>query len=481
MLSKPALCAAAVVTPSLADALPLGVPPHEKLPAAASPKGADGKAAAKTPPFAALSSMFEGVYKGVGSFSSDAVGAIQRATGRSHAATAVEDSGADVAVPNAAADGKADSSVGQIRYPGLQPTSPSQELAGARAQLEASVLRVRVLARSCYLHCLLRCSFEADIARRVRAPSNVKHRVMAGDGTARAAGTATISMREWRQQHSTAPCSTQVKVLVPTTDRLVRPQRNFTAATSMPQARSSSRRLTQSAEQPDRLNAHDKAALRSEADEQQAPAPLRKCAGGQDKSEPSDQMALISFCDAEADAASGGHADQGDDDKPDSPVGLWISPQQAAFSNWQRDAASSPPNIDPFEQHIEHAAPDAQQQIDNLCAQMLSEVAAVSSSSRQAAQGIGGGSFQFSMSTEASEVVEPELWPLSRSFEGPPRFCSCHSDLGATRWDMCRRHNRSRISKVILHPSTTVCNKHLRKDMLFLAEWMGLQCLKQQH
>ena len=68
--------------PRLADALPrLG---SADLGGAGSPGAKAARSPARAgaaPPFQVLSSMFEGMYRGVGNLSSDAVGALQRATG----------------------------------------------------------------------------------------------------------------------------------------------------------------------------------------------------------------------------------------------------------------------------------------------------------------------------------------------------------------------------------------------------------------
>lgn len=111
--------------PTLADALPrLG---SSELHPAASPSASKADRPAgrigAVPPFQVLSNMFEGMYRGVNNLSSDAVGALQRATGNAAMDTALlappKPTGAELDQVAVAPESVADP-VGRIQY-GLPP------------------------------------------------------------------------------------------------------------------------------------------------------------------------------------------------------------------------------------------------------------------------------------------------------------------------------------------------------------------------
>jgi DNA-binding transcriptional regulator YdaS (Cro superfamily) len=124
--------------PTLADALPVRSPSVEssaELVGGATAKGSRGAGA----PFGVFSSMFEGVYKGVNNLSSEAVGAIQRAT---HAGVTPASAG-QVDESAAPAESVPVQTSGRIRY-----SQPPDARAGAHSATAQDSSGVKAAASS---------------------------------------------------------------------------------------------------------------------------------------------------------------------------------------------------------------------------------------------------------------------------------------------------------------------------------------------
>ena len=361
--------------PRLADALPrLG---SADLGGATSPGAKAARSPPRVgaaPPFQVLSSMFEGMYRGVGNLSSDAVGALQRATGNAamdpDAATATEAAAPEREPTVEEAPEVAAEAVGRIQY--TRPPAPAD--LGADVNGAASLY-------SYYATCPQGFT---TVMPRIKLNSRLNLTQTRGMRFTRLfafhAGASDQSLREWMVTHGSSPCHAGRDVIVPTSDFLTTSRGGGAAAQTQGKGASA-------AQQSSAMHDAGEAAAQTQMPNLlSADLPgLSTPAGVQDK---------------RSDEGSGGS-----ESRPESPVSLWISPQQHPLF-----AAQS----------TRHEPSGVQLAIAELVDSIVAQVDSRSSLPTEPETSGGAhemeqsNSFQFEAAHPANDEQYPDRWPLGR-------------------------------------------------------------------